>query len=184
MSPARRRPTSRASTPRGEGASTVEVNGWKIYVHPLFLEQVEALEKEVRALREADPDSYRNKKKTKLLAAILQIAFENIPQNPASPVFRQGNTLGPSYRHWCRAKFFEGRYRLFFRYSAAHKVIILAWVNDENTLRTYGSKTDAYNVFKKMLAKNRPPDSWDELRDEAKAMAQKAKRLLEGRSQR
>lgn len=31
------------------------------------------------------------------------------------------------------------------------KVIILGWTNDENTLRTYGKKTDAYTVFSKML---------------------------------
>jgi toxin YhaV len=28
---------------------------------------------------------------------------------------------------------------------------VLAWVNDEESLRTYESKTDAYAVFKKMI---------------------------------
>ena len=39
-------------------------------------------------------------------------------------------------------------------------MIIFAWVNDETTLRTYGSKTDAYAVFKGMLDKGDPPDDW------------------------
>jgi toxin YhaV len=40
-----------------------------------------------------------------LLAAILKMVVEVIPQNPVDPQFRQGNTLGPSNLHWQRAKF-------------------------------------------------------------------------------
>lgn len=42
-------------------------------------------------------------------------------------------------------------------------------MNDENSLRTYGSKTDAYNVFKGMLDDGNPPDDWDKLHKEASA---------------
>ena len=49
---------------------------------------------------------------------------------------------------------------MFFRFSTSAKVIVFAWVNDENTLRTYGSKSDAYAVFRKMLDKGNPPDDW------------------------
>lgn len=54
-------------------------------------------------------------------------------------------------------------FRLFFRYSTSAKIIIFAWVNDETTLRTYGAKSDAYAVFRKMLDKGNPPDSWEAL---------------------
>ena len=37
-----------------------------------------------------------------------------------------------------RAKFFQ-QYRLFFRYHAQAKVIVFAWVNDEDTKQAYGS---------------------------------------------
>ena len=70
---------------------------------------------------------------------------------------------------WFRAKFGNGRFRLFFRYSSTSKVIIFAWVNDENSLRNYGSKTDAYKVFKGMLDDGNPPDDWDTLHKEASA---------------
>jgi toxin YhaV len=40
--------------------------------------------------------------------------------------------------HWRRAKFLS-RFRLFFRYNSKAKVIIYAWVNEENTLRKAGS---------------------------------------------
>jgi len=45
----------------------------------------------------------------------------------------------------------------------ASKIIVYAWVNDEQTLRSAGSKSDPYSVFSKMLARGYPPDDWDEL---------------------
>lgn len=94
---------------------------------------------------------------------IRKLVFEVIPVDPSRPEFRQGGTLGRERKHWFRAKFGNGRFRLFFRYSTAAKIIIFAWVNDSNTLRTYGSKSDAYAVFKSMLDKGNPPEDWDAL---------------------
>jgi toxin YhaV len=165
----------RSVAPAPEPPPVIVVNGWNIYAHPLFTDQFEALLNEVERFQAEDPTGYREKKKTKLLAAILKMAFEVIPHDPTDRAFLQGNTLGTSYRHWLRGKFFEGRYRLFFRYSKAAKTIVLAWVNDDETLRTYGSKTDAYAVFKGMLDKNKPPDDWEALLKEAKAGATRAK---------
>ena len=156
------------------------INGWKIYAHPLFIDQFEELVLEVEQLRASDPVGYREKKKTKLLAAIQKMAFEVIPQNPAHQMFLQGNTLGLPYRHWYRGKFFDGRYRLFFRFSSNAKAIVLAWVNDAETLWTYGSRTDAYAVFKAMLA--RSPNDWEALLKEAEAEVPRSTKLL-GRSQ-
>ena len=172
-------PSSRRRQPPGSAPSLVEVNGWRMFAHPLFVDQFETLLNEVEQCRAADPEGYREKKKTKLLAAILKMAFEIIPRNPADRMFLQGNTLGPSYRHWHRGKFFDGRYRLFFRYSSAAKAIVLAWVNDRDTLRTYGSKTDAYTVFQGMLKKHRPPDDWEMLIREAEGALPRIKNLLE-----
>jgi toxin YhaV len=171
-------PSRRRSSPAVPSPLAV-VNGWSIYAHPLFIDQFEALLNAVEKLRAADPTGYRQKKNAKLLAAIVKIAFEVVPNDPANPSFRQGNTLGASYRHWQRAKFFEGRYRLFFRFSTAAKAIVLAWVNDSDSLRTYGSKTDAYAVFKGMIDKNHPPDDWEMLLNEAKRNAPRAKQLTE-----
>ena len=164
-----------------DASTLVVINGWKIYAHPLFIDQFEELLHEVEQLRVADPVGYREKKKTKLLAAIQKMAFEVIPQNPAHQMFLQGNTLGRPYRHWYRGKFFDGRYRLFFRFSSTAKAIVLAWVNDAETLRTYGSRTDAYSVFKGMLGRNRPPNEWEALLKEAKAEVLRSTKLL-GRS--
>lgn len=140
----------------------LEVNGWTIYAHPLFLEQVEALTLKVRHLQSKDPAGYRNKAATKRLAAIMKLALNDIPQNPSGTQYRQGNTLGAEHTHWQRAKFYQ-QYRLFFRYDAASKIIIYAWVNDDATKRAYDSKHDAYSVFQKMLSSGNPPDNWKAL---------------------
>ncbi|ODP39613.1 toxin [Sphingomonas turrisvirgatae] len=139
------------------------VNGWQLIAHPLFLDQFEKLGAAVARLREKDPRGWHKSANAKLLAALRQLVFETIPQDPTRPEYRQGGTLGDDRKHWFRAKFGGGRFRLFFRYSTSAKVIVFAWVNDETTLRTYGSKSDAYAVFRKMLDKGNPPDDWTAL---------------------
>jgi len=57
-----------------------------------------------------------------------------IPADPGAPAFRQGDTLGEARKHWFRAKCFQ-QYRLFYRFSSEAGIIVLAWVNDETTLR-------------------------------------------------
>jgi toxin YhaV len=138
------------------------INGWSIFAHPLFLSQLEELLWQVENLRQKHPKSYKKKNATKRLAAIFKLAFDVIPQDPTRSDYRQGSTLGDEYKHWFRAKFFQ-QYRLFFRYHQENKIIVLVWVNDENSKRAYGSKTDAYSIFKKMLDSSYPPNNWESL---------------------
>ncbi len=141
----------------------LRVNGWAIYAHPLFLDQVENLIRQTEQARQKDPVDYSRKRCTKMLAAVAKLAFEDIPQGPSRDIYRQGETLGPEYKHWCRATFYQ-QYRLFFRYHATERIIVYAWVNDDDTKRAYESKTDAYAVFRKMLNDGNPPDGWDALK--------------------
>ncbi|HKK32813.1 MAG TPA: type II toxin-antitoxin system YhaV family toxin [Desulfomicrobiaceae bacterium] len=149
------------------GTEPLVVNGWKIFAHSLFLNQLEALVDQVEDLRDKDPKGYVRKNPTKRLAAILKLAFEVIPQDPTRPDYRQGNTLGGGCKHWFRAKFFQ-QYRLFFRFHQESRIIVYAWVNDAQTRRAYGATRDAYRVFQKMLEKGRPPEDWDALLSEAR----------------
>jgi toxin YhaV len=96
------------------------------------------------------------------------IVLKEIPNNPASEAYRQGRTLGGANRNWQRAKFHQ-RFRLFFRFSSKHRVIIYAWLNDEDTLRMSGARTDPYVVFRAMLSRGEPPSDWDALLDECRA---------------
>ncbi|NRQ41353.1 type II toxin-antitoxin system YhaV family toxin [Rheinheimera sp. YQF-2] len=43
------------------------------------------------------------------------------------------------------------------------KIIVYAWVNDEDNKRAFAGTTDAYKVFAKMLKLGNPPDDWDSL---------------------
>ncbi|SKB12102.1 conserved hypothetical protein [Planktothrix sp. PCC 11201] len=134
------------------------INGWNIFVHPLFLNRFEELLTQVEDLRQKYPQDYKKKNATKRLAAIAKLAFEIIPQDPTRSDYRQGTTLGDDYKHWFRAKFFQ-QYRLFFRYHQESKIIVFAWVNDDDSKRSYNSNTDAYRVFKKILETGHPPDN-------------------------
>ena len=101
------------------------VNGWTIYAHPLFFDQLEALTTQVERLRQKDPSGYTQKNATKRLAAIARLAFEVIPQDPTRAEYWQGKTLGAENRHWFRAKFFQ-QYRLFFRFHQPAKILVYA----------------------------------------------------------
>ena len=148
--------------------SPLIINGWTLFTHTLFQNQVEKLTGQVQRLKKKDPVEYKKKNATKRLAAIYRLAFEIIPQDPTLPIYRQGGTLGDSRKHWFRAKFFQ-QYRLFFRYHAKSKIIIYVWVNDEKTRRAFDSKTEAYRVFEKMLTNGSPPEDWNELLQQTKA---------------
>jgi toxin YhaV len=139
------------------------VNGWMLLFHPRLIDQLERLRDAARAegaKRSGDAPAGPN---TKLLATLWDQLVTEIPEDPSRPTYRQGNTLGPELRHWLRAKFGNGRFRLFFRYHSKTRLIVFAWVNDAETLRTYGSRTDAYAVFRRMLESGNPPDDWDAL---------------------
>jgi len=59
-------------------------------------------------------------------------------------------------------------HRLFFRFTSKPvKVIVYVWFNDEDTLRKAGSKTDVYEVFKRMLGRGQVPTSITDLLHES-----------------
>jgi toxin YhaV len=71
-----------------------------------------------------------------LLAGLCQLVFETILQEHTCSEYRQGGTLGDARKHWFRAKFGSGQLRLFFCYISGAKLIVCAWVNDEDILQT------------------------------------------------
>lgn len=161
------------------------VNGWTVFAHPLFLDQLDDLTQQVEALKRKDPSGFIKKNAAKRLAAIAKLAFEVIPQDLARPEYRQGNTHWARITNtgWFRAKFFQ-QYRIFFQYHAQSRVIVFAWVNDSDTKRAYESNDDACRVFRKMLDGGHPPDDWDQLQVESRAASTRLKpAILNGISQ-
>lgn len=140
----------------------MERHGWTLLFHDAVVAQLRKLHAAAQRAERNDPQGFAGNANVKLFRALSQLVLDIVPSDPARDEFRQGNTLGPRYRHWRRAK--TGRhFRLFFRYDARAKVIVYAWVNDDQTLRSAGSKSDPYAVFKNMLARGSPPDDWAEL---------------------
>lgn len=143
-------------------------HGWTLLRHPAFRDPFLDLGRKVETLKAERPAEWDSHPATKFLARLTTLILDEIPCDPNAPAYGLGNTLGPAHRHWRRAKFL-GRFRLFFRFDSASRVIIYAWVNDETTLRKAGAKTDPYAVFRRRLHEGEPPDSWRELFTQAEA---------------
>ncbi len=137
-------------------------HGWTLLFHDCVIEQLRKLHAAVLRAQENDPGGFESNANVKLFRALSQLMLDAVPGDPARDEYRQGNTLGEAHRHWRRAKIGR-RFRLFFRYDSKAKVIVYAWVNDEQTLRSAGSKSDPYAVFEKMLGRGSPPDDWNAL---------------------
>lgn len=137
-------------------------HGWTLLFHQGVVTQLGKLQAAAVRAEQNDPQGYESNANVKLLRALSQLILEVVPADPARDEYRQGNTLGTAYRHWRRAKIGR-RFRLFFRYDSRSRVIVFAWVDDEQTLRSAGSRSDPYAVFEKMLGRGNPPDDWDAL---------------------
>lgn len=140
----------------------IQRHGWNLLVHECLLEQLRKLEAAAARAQAQDPKGFESNANVKLLDALTTLILEVVPSDPNRDEYRQGNTMGPAFRHWRRAKIGR-RFRLFFRFDSKTRIIIFAWVNDEHTLRSSGAKTDPYIVFQKMLKSGHPPDDWDAL---------------------
>ena len=140
----------------------MERHGWTLLFHTELITQLGKLEAASERARRKDPHGFASNANVKLLRAVNRAMSEVIPQEPSRAEYRQGNTLGPRFRHWRRARIGR-RFRLFFRYDTKARVIVYVWMNDERTLRSSGSRTDPYTVFARMLARGNPPDDWASL---------------------
>lgn len=145
----------------------MQQHGWTLLFHDNLVQQMMKLRAAVLRAQENDPDGFESNANVKFFRALVHLIQDVVPSDPARDEYRQGNTMGPAWRHWRRAKLGR-RYWLFFRYDSKAKVIVYAWVNDEQTLRSSGSRSDPYAVFAKMLGRGNPPDDWKALVEASK----------------
>lgn len=137
------------------------VNGWQLFYFRLFKATLDELEQAVTKLAQQHPSAYKSHPKTRLLASVYKAVTQIVPADPDHADFRLGKTLGTEYTNWRRVKKgMPDRYRLFFRFASRPvKLIVYVWFNDEDTLRKAGSRTDVYEVFKRMLSRGEVPSS-------------------------
>lgn len=116
-------------------------HGWTLLFHEGVTLRLCKLQEAAARAEQNDPQDFESNANVKPFRALSHLIMEAVPADPDRDEFRQGNTLSTAYRHWRRAKIGR-RFRLFFRYDSRSKVIVYAWVSDENTLRSAGSKSD------------------------------------------
>lgn len=141
------------------------LNGWTFLAWPAFDARWVALVRAVTTQRAASRETPPTSPEATVLAALVRVLRDHIARDPNAPNYRLRQDLGA----WRRVKFL-GRLRLFYRFSSAHRLVVLTWLNDEHTLRKEGSATDPYVVFAAMLARGEIPEDWHALRAGAKRM--------------
>ena len=128
----------------------IQRHGWNLLFHDCLIEQLQKLAAAAARTQAQDPEGFESNANFKLFDALTALILKGIPSEPNRDEYRQGNTMGPTFRHWRRAKIGR-RFRLFFRFDSKARIVIFAWVNDEHTLRSSSAKTDPHIVFQKML---------------------------------
>lgn len=146
------------------------INGWQVFYYKAFAAALDELEAEVTRLAAKDPKGFKAHPKTRLLASVYEAVTQRVPANPEDAQFRLGKTLGSAHKHWRRVKKgLPDRYRLFFRFASKPvRLIVYAWLNDEDTLRKAGAKTDVYAAFQRLLARGEVPGDIDALLKESR----------------
>lgn len=142
----------------GKPIPPLVLNGWTFLAWPAFDARWVALVRAVAAQRAANPSAPPASPEATVLAALVRVLRDHIARDPNAPAYRLRQDLGA----WRRVKFL-GRLRLFYRFSSAHRLIVMTWLNDEHTLRKEGSSTDPYAVFAGMLARGEIPEDWNAL---------------------
>ena len=99
--------------------------GWTLLFHDGVVEQLGRLHRAAERAERVDPKGFERNANVKLFQALSHLMVEAIPSDPARDEYRLGNTMGPAYRHWRRAKIGR-RFRLYFRYDSKAKVIVYA----------------------------------------------------------
>lgn len=137
---------------------------WNKLWHPCFEQRYLGLLKRAEELSIKHPDTFYNHLDYKFFESVTDCIENRIFIDPENIEFRLGNTLGKNNKSWRRVKRgMPDRYRLFFKFSTSNNEIVLAWLNDERSIRKAGSKNDVYEVFKKLLASGKIPNSYSEL---------------------
>lgn len=134
-------------------------HGWTLLFHESMVEQLRKLRASPELANQSALQGFKGNANVQLFRALSHVMLDIVPSDPSGDAYSLSNVQGPAYRHWRRAKIGR-RFRLFFRYDSKAKAIVYAWVNDEQTLRSAGSKSDPYAVFEKMLGRGNPPDDW------------------------
>lgn len=118
--------------------------------HDFYFQRIARLKEQVKELRgRLDDEEFGQHEIVKLAYRIRQADQEIIPQDPNRPEYH----LTGSLKKYRRYKQGLQRYRLFFCFSNRPEIILYLYLNDEKHLRKAGDKSDPYEEFKRLVAK-------------------------------
>ena len=136
-----------------------DANGWTILFYTDFQLQWEDLTTKVIKLKsKLDPQDFVTHPDVKLLKAIDSGIRDKISLDPFAHYF----SLRKPLQQYGRLKKMglPQRYRLFFRAFAERRVIIILWLGFP---RKEGDRRDCYQIFSRMVANGKLPDSYESL---------------------
>ncbi len=132
----------------------LETHGWKVLYHPLFGDRYNELRARVRKLKEQlTADAFRAHPVAKLLKAVSNTILETVPLDPNRADFWLVGDLARFRR--VKKHGLPDRFRLFYAFSSEAKTIIYLYLNDRDTLRKKGAKTDPYEIFGDLVSSGR-----------------------------
>ena len=137
--------------------SSISSNGWAIYFHQIFFDQLADQIACVKKLKSRmSNEEFITHPEVKMLQTLRKCIKQEIPNDPFASRFHLNGILAK----YSRVKHLgiPSRYRLFFRASAqsGHKAIFILWLGFP---RKKDSKDDCYEVFKKMVSRGNFPEN-------------------------
>lgn len=116
--------------------------------HELYYRRLADLMARVAALKERlPPEEYVQHETVKLAARILRAEQAEIAEDPDRPEYRLRGEL-KKFRRYKRGL---GRYRIIFCFSKQPPLILMLYLNTEQSLRKEGARSDPYEEFKALL---------------------------------
>ncbi len=114
----------------------IQRHGWTLLFHQCLVDQLRRLEAAAERARAADPLRAAANANVKLFSALSCLILDKVPSDPSRDEYRLGTTMGDAFKHWRRAKIGR-RFRLFFRFDSKARIVVFAWVNDNESLRPH-----------------------------------------------
>jgi toxin YhaV len=136
-----------------------DANGWTILFYTDFqLQWADLTAKVIKLKSKLEPKDFVTHPDVKLLKAIDSGIRDKISVDPFASHFALWKPLDRYGR--LKKMGLPQRYRLFFRAFAERRVIIVLWLGFP---RKEGDRRDCYQVFSRMVANGKLPDSYESL---------------------
>ena len=139
-------------------------HSWNLLFHDGLIEQLQKLQTAAQKAQTQDTQGFESNANVKLFNALAQLMLETVPSDPNRDEYRQGNTMGPAFRHWRRAKLGR-RFRLFFRFDSKTRIIIFMAMMEAQTYLAKRQARADLNAFDAVMARTggEPPREGDRI---------------------